>query len=72
MAGLLLGRLRNPPSGRPMAPKINDFRLRPKAWLQMARTLVSVAVAFLHNALCVDVLSLWMDDLHKGFRLVLP
>ncbi len=26
---------------------INDFRLRPKPWLQIARTLVSVAVAYL-------------------------
>ena len=27
-------------------PKYKRFRLRPKPWLQMARTLVSVAVAF--------------------------
>ncbi len=31
--------------GPAWTPNVNDFLLRPKTWLQMARTLVSVAVA---------------------------
>ncbi len=33
------------PMGPVQTPNINDCRLRPKPWLQMARTLVSMAVA---------------------------
>ncbi len=67
----LLGRVWRP-IGPAKTPNINDFRIRPKPWLQMARTLVSVAVVAAQPGGLVGMSRRWSPRAHSSTHLAGP